>query len=298
VEAGALINDALPVTIAIMMLAVGMELAARDFAALLSSPKAAAIGLIGMFVAFPLLGFGVAAAMPLEPTLQIGLVLLAASPSASTSTAFTYAARGDTALSIALTTVSKVVPVIAIPFWVSLASETFVGERTAMSLSFADTSESLALTVLLPTLAGMLLRQRFPIATERLRPHLARLGIAALVALIAAIVYRERNTLGGMFVAAGPAAFSLFIIGMALAFGATLLFRLPSTQRSALTIEIGMQSGGTSIAIAAGVLHSPAMAVPAAIYSLIMYVAAGAFVTLVRAHEARTAHVIASGSRT
>lgn len=297
-EAGALINDALPVTIAIMMLAVGMGLAFGDFKALLSRPKAAAIGLVGMFVAFPLLGFGVAAAMPLDPVLQIGLVLLAASPSASTSTAFTYAARGDTALSIALTTVSKVVPVIAIPFWVSLASQAFAGERTSMSLSFADTSESIALTVLLPTLAGMLLRYGFPAATEQLRPHVGRLGIAALVALIAAIVYRERDTIGGMFVAAGPAAFSLCILGMALAFGATALFKLPSAQRSALTIEIGMQSGGTSIAIAAGVLHVPAMAVPAAIYSLIMYFAAGAFVALVRAHDRRMPSAVTSGSRT
>jgi BASS family bile acid:Na+ symporter len=297
-EAGALINDALPVTIAIMMLAVGMGLTVRDFAALLSSPKAAAIGLLGMFVAFPLLAFGVAAAMPLEPVLQVGLVLLAASPSASTSTAFAYAARGDTALSIALTTVSKIVPVLAIPFWVSLASQTFAGERTAMVLSFADTSESLALTVLLPTLAGMLLRHRFPVVAARLHPLLGRLGIAALVALIAAIVYRERNGIGGMFVAAGPAAFSLCVLGMALAFGVTTLFRLTPAQRSALTIEIGMQSGGTSIAIAAGVLHSPAMAVPAAIYSLIMYVAAGAFVTLVRAHDSRAASAVTSGSRT
>jgi BASS family bile acid:Na+ symporter len=85
---------------------------------------------------------------------------------------------------------------------------------------------------------------------------------------------------------------------MALAFAVTSLFRLPSAQRSALTIEIGMQSGGTSIAIAAGVLHSPAMAVPAAIYSLIMYVAAGAFVMFVRAHDSRAASAVTSGSRT
>lgn len=294
-EAGPLINDALPVTIAVMMLAVGMALAPRDFGALLADPKAGAIGLAGMFVAFPLLGFGVAAALPLDPVLKIGLVLLAASPSASTSTAFTYAARGDTALSIALTTASKIVPVVAIPFWVSLASEAFAGETTAMSLSFADTSESLALTVLIPTLAGMLLHRYYPAVTRRLHPHVGRLGIAALVALIAAIVYRERASLGGMIVAAGPAALTLCLLGMALAFSAATLFGFTRAQRTALTIELGMQSGGTSIAIAAGVLHTPAMAVPAAVYSLIMYVAAAGFVALVRASDARAPSVVTSG---
>jgi predicted Na+-dependent transporter len=74
---------------------------------------------------------------------------------------------------------------------------------------------------------------------------------------------------------------------MSLAYGATAWFALPTPQRSALTIEIGMQSGGTSIAIAAGVLDSPAMAVPAAIYSLIMYAAAFAFVAVQRTAAAR-----------
>ena len=74
---------------------------------------------------------------------------------------------------------------------------------------------------------------------------------------------------------------------MACAYASASAARLATTQRSALTIEVGMQSGGTSIAIAAGVLGSPAMAVPAAVYSLIMYVAAGLFVWWQRAMRQR-----------
>jgi BASS family bile acid:Na+ symporter len=289
VQAGVLINEALPVVIAIMMLAVGMGLKLQDFSALAERPRAAAAGLVGMFLLFPLLALAVAAVAPMAPELKVGLVLLAASPSASTSTAFTYAARGDTALSVALTTVSKFVPVVAIPFWVSLASQAFAGIERSVPLSFADTSESLALTVLAPTLTGMALRHAFPAAIAAIRPHAARLGILALTALILAIVYRERSTLGGMFISAGPAALALCGLGMTLAYGATTLLALPPEQRTALTIEIGMQSGGTSIAIAAGVLDSPAMAIPAAIYSLIMYGAAFAFVGVQRGRQARAA---------
>jgi len=278
VEAGALINDALPLVIALMMGAVGMGLALGDFTALAARPAAAAAGLVGMFVAFPLLALGIAAASPMSAELKVGLVLLASSPSASTSTVFTYAARGDTALAIALTTVSKVIPVLTIPLWVSLASLAFAGERTTVSLSYADTSESLALTVLLPTLAGMALRRAWPAATARLRPHVSRAGVAALVLLIGAIVYRERQSLGGMFLSAGFPALALCVTGMLGAYVAAAWLRLPEGQRTALTIETGMQSGGTSIAVAAGVLGSPAMAIPAAVYSLIMYIAAGAFV--------------------
>ena len=286
---------ALPLVVAWMMLAVGMGLRTADVTAVISSPGAAAIGLTGMFVAFPLLAFAIAAGFSLEPELAIGLVLLAASPSASTSTIFTDVARGDTALSVALTAVSKVVPVATIPFYVSLAALAFSGERTEVRMSFADTSESVALTVLLPTAAGMAVRHYFP-GSVRIRPLVARLAIVALVVLIGVLAFRERNALPQMFVATGPAAVTLCVLGMAFGYAAATLGRQPRARRTAIAIEIGMQSGGTSIAIAAGVLGSPAMAVPAAVYSLSMYVLAGAFALAERTAAGRPA--LTTGNRT
>src|SRR5690606_18119630 len=153
-----------------MMLAVGMSLSVSDFRAVLLAPVAAAIGFLGMFVAFPLLAFSLAAALRLEAPLAIGLVLLAASPSASTSTMFTYLARGDVALSVALTAVSKVLPVLTVPVYVSFAARLFAGERMQVEISFSATSEAIVATILLPTIAGMALRHYFP-AAATLRPN-------------------------------------------------------------------------------------------------------------------------------
>jgi BASS family bile acid:Na+ symporter len=277
-EAGFPIQTVLPLVVAAMMLAVGMSLRVADITALGRARTAAAIGLANMYLVFPALAFAIAASFPLSPVLQVGLVLLAASPSASTSTLFTYLARGDTALALALTSISKILPVLIIPIYVGLAAAWFTDTETAVRLSFADTSERLLQIVLLPVVAGMILRWRFPAATEKARPWVTRLSVLALIGLIFALVYRERHTLPDMLLSAGPAALALCLIGMACAYASSSAARLPATQRSALTIEVGMQSGGTAIAIAAGVMASPAMAVPAAVYSLIMYVAAGLFV--------------------
>ncbi|HEX6996759.1 MAG TPA: bile acid:sodium symporter [Gammaproteobacteria bacterium] len=290
-EAGLPIDVLLPIVIALMMLAVGMGLRPADFRAVAAAPLAAGIGLLGMFVVFPLLAFVLAAAFRLDPALAIGLVLLAASPSASTSTMFTYLARGDVALSVALTALSKIVPVVTVPAYVSLAALAFAGERLEVDISFAETSEAIVTTILLPTLAGMALRC-YP-AMAAFRPHVARVSVALLVVLIAVLVWRERSALPAMFASAGPAALALCVLGMASAFAAASLVRLPRGRRSALTIEVGMQSGGTSIAIAAGVLGAPAMAVPAAVYSLIMYLAAALFVLLERAAERAAAPDVA-----
>ena len=281
-EAGLPIDVLLPIVIALMMLAVGMSLRPADFRAVAGAPLAAAIGFVGMFVVFPLLAFALAAALRLEPALAIGLILLAASPSASTSTMFTYLARGDVALSVALTAVSKVVPVVTVPAYVSGAAQLFAGERLEVEISFAETSEAIVTTILLPTLAGMALRHYLR-GAEKWRPHVARLSVLLLVVLIGVLAWRERAALPQMFASAGPAALALCVLGMGTSFATSSFARLSHAQRSAITIEIGVQSGGTSIAIAAGVIGSPAMAVPAAVYSLIMYVAAAAFVLLERA---------------
>ncbi len=276
-QAGFPIQTVLPLVIAAMMLGVGMSLRVADFTALLSARKAAAVGLFNMYVIFPALAFLIAASFPLSPELQVGLVLLAASPSASTSTLFTYLARGDAALALALTSISKFLPVFVIPVYVGLAAAWFADAETAVRISFSETSERLIQIVLLPVVIGMVLRHRFPAATEKVRPWVTKLAVLALIGLILALVYRERHALPGMLLAAGPAALALCLLGMVCAYGSSTIARLSSRRRSALTIEVGMQSGGTAIAIAAGVMAAPAMAVPAAVYSLIMYVAAGLF---------------------
>lgn len=286
-EAGLPIDIGLPIVIAVMMLAVGMGLRVEDFAAVLLRPVAVGIGLFGMFVAFPLLALAIAASTSLDPALKVGLVLLAASPSASTSTIFTYLARGDVALAVTLTAVSKILPVVTIPLYVSIAANLLGGESTEVPTSFADTSESVALTILLPTAIGMLLRAGFP-QVVRIRPHVTRLGVAALIVLIGVLVFRERASLPRMISDAGPAAVCLCVLGMLWGTISAALFGLPRAQRTAITIEIGMQSGGTAIAIASGLLGSPAMAVPAAVYSLAMYVLAGGYVLIERARQSRT----------
>lgn len=277
-EAGIPIQVLLPLTIAAMMLGVGMNLRIADFTALLRQPGAAILGLVSLFLIFPALAFPVAWLFSLPPELAVGLVLLAASPSASTSTAFTDLGKGDVALSLALTTASKILSTLTIPIYVSIASLWFTNQDTRLSLSFADTSERMALMVLLPMLIGMGMRHFFPDFTRRARSYVMRIAIGALVLLIALLVIRERHALPGMLLSSGPAAFTLCVLGMLWGYASTTLLGYTPEQRSAITLETGMQSGGTTIAIAAGLLASPAMAVPGAVYSLIMYVMAGLFV--------------------
>jgi len=272
----------LPLVIATLMLGVGMRLAVADFSVLLRSPRAATLGLLCMFLLLPLLALLIGWLLALPAELAIGLVLLAASPSASTSTLFTDLAHGDTALSVTLTAVSKVMPVFTIPLWISLAGQLYIADPMDFSVSFRETSERLSLIVLLPLATGMLLRHWRPGIALQVRPLILRLGVSLLVLLIGLSVWEERQALPAMMLAAGPAALLLCLSGMGLAALLAAAGGLGTRQRLAIGIEVGMQSGGTTVAIATGVIGSTAMAIPAVVYSLFMYLIAGAVVVAAR----------------
>ncbi|MEO1446512.1 MAG: bile acid:sodium symporter family protein, partial [Cyanobacteria bacterium J06635_11] len=57
------------------------------------------------------------------------------------------------------------------------------------------------------------------------------------------------------------------------------LAKLTQKEATAITVEVGIQNGTLAIAIASAptFLNTPSMAIPAAIYSLLMFVVSGVF---------------------
>ena len=279
-NAGFSLQIILPLIIAALMLGIGMSLSMRSFSQLLSARRAATIAFFNQFLIIPLLAFVIAWALPMPGELQVGLVLLAACPSASTSNLFTYLARGDTALSISLTAFNKMFALITIPLYVNLAMIFFMGTQQSVTLSFYDTFERLLLMVLLPIMVGMAIHHRYPAFAKRTKGHVKKIAVVCLVLLIAWLVIQQRHSLMDMLFASGLAVVMLCVLVMCCGYGLSTLFSLPDAQRITITLETGMQSGGMAIVIAAGVFDSAAMAVPAAMYSLMMYIFAGAFVLI------------------
>lgn len=64
----------------------------------------------------------------------------------------------------------------------------------------------------------------------------------------------------------------LNLLGMLTGLLVSRLFQLPLAQQICIPIEVGIQNGTLAIAITAGLLNNPDMAVPAAVYSLWMNV--------------------------
>jgi bile acid:Na+ symporter, BASS family len=264
----------LPVGLAIVMLGMGLSLLPEDFQRVTRYPKAVAIGLVSQLILLPLVGFVVASIVPMQPEIAVGLMILALCPGGPSSNLITYLAQGDVALSVTLTALSSVITVFTIPVFTNLALQHFVGQDAAIALPIGQTIGQIFVITLVPVGLGMIIRHQFPGLALRLEKITNRLAIAFLALIILVIIIREWNRIPGFIAQVGMGVVLLNVISMLIGFWVGKLFKLKLAQQICIAIEVGIQNGTLAIAITAGLLNNPDMAVPAAIYSLFMYITA------------------------
>jgi bile acid:Na+ symporter, BASS family len=95
-----------------------------------------------------------------------------------------------------------------------------------------------------------------------------------LLAIISVLIIREWQRLPQFITQVGIGVVLLNVIASFTGFWFSKLFKLKISQQICIAIEVGIQNGTLAIAITAGLLKNPDMAVPAAVYSLFMYVTA------------------------
>lgn len=262
----------LPLALAIVMLGMGLSLVPEDFQRITRYPKAVAVGTVCQTLLLPLIGALIALVVPMQPAIAVGLIVLAVCPGGPSSNLMTYLAKGDVALSVTLTAVSSIVSVFTIPLLTNMALLHFLGQSAAIALPIGSTMLQIFLITLLPTAIGMLMRHRFPGKAQRLEKQMSRLAAGLLALIIVLLLIREGSKLPGFLVQVGIGVVLLNLVAMLSGFLAGKLFRLPLAQQICIAIEVGIQNGTLAIAITAGLLNNPDMAVPAAVYSLLMYV--------------------------
>jgi BASS family bile acid:Na+ symporter len=260
----------LPLALISIMFGMGMSLTPADFKRVVLSPRATILGLICQLVALPLLAFALIWLFRLPGDLAVGLMILAACPGGPTSNIITHLSRGDTALSVTLTAVSSVITVFTIPLLVGFAIRHFLDADEAIVLPFLKTVGQLIVVTLIPIALGMWVNRARPVFARRMASTVNVISLIFLALVILAAVLREKD-LGQQFLLAGPAALALNLASMALGLGAAALFRLTRPQGISISIESGIQNGTLALSIALGLLDSSRIAMPAVVYSLLMF---------------------------
>lgn len=270
----------LPIALFIVMLGMGLGLTVADFKRIWVAPKAVLLGLLAQLVLLPMVAWLLVLVWPLQPELAVGVMILAACPGGPTSNLLTYLARGHVALSITLTAISSLVTVFTIPLVVNWAMQSFLGAGTLVQLPFGQTVLQIAGITLIPVSLGMLLHVRAPQTAARIEKNVKWLSLFFLGLIIAGLLVKERANVVDFFVQVGGVTLVLLVLTMALGYTIARLSQLDRASATAITIEVGIQNGTLAIAIASAptFLNTPAMAIPAAIYALLMLVVSGLFV--------------------
>jgi len=253
------------------MLGMGLSLTMEDFKKITSKPKALTIGLFNQLVLLPLIGFAIANLLSLPPAIAIGLMLLVACPGGTTSNLITHLAKGDTALSISLTTVASFVTVISIPFITGYAIFYFLGLDQSVNINEIQMILQLMVIVLIPVGVGMLIRaKREAFALRMDRPVRIASGILLAVVTIA-IIIKERENIVPYFQQAGIAVILLNVTTITLGWAASKVAKLKPREGVSIMIESGIQNSALAMTIATITLGNTAFGISAAIYTLVMY---------------------------
>jgi BASS family bile acid:Na+ symporter len=266
----------LPVALGIVMLGLGLSLTVADFARVARYPKAVLVGLFAQTVVLVAGAYVIARLAALPPELAVGLMLLAASPGGATANIYSHLAHGDVALNITLTAINSLLALVTLPLIVDAALVHFLGQDQYVPPPTRKVIEVAAIIVL-PVLIGMALRAGLPKVAAALEKPIRLFAVLVLVAVIGAAIVAEWERLPGFIAAVGAACLAFNLLSMAVGYGLPRLLDLPRGQAIAISMEIGIHNGTLAIFIALTVLQNATMSVPAAVYSIIMFVTAGAF---------------------
>jgi bile acid:Na+ symporter, BASS family len=261
----------LPIALAIIMLGLGLSLKSDDFLRIFKYPKAVTIGLIGQLVILPIIALAIVKVIPMPPAIAVGLIILALCPCGPSSNMITYLAGGDVALAVTLTVFSSMITIFTIPLFASLAVNSFLGTNAIVSLSIGATMGQIFVITVIPIALGMFIQHQFPEIARRLEKVTNKLAVGFLVLIIILLIAKEWSKLPGFIVQAGMGVMLLNILGMDAGFAISKMLNLNIAQQICIAIEVGIQNGTLAIAITAGILKDAEMAIPAAIYSLFMY---------------------------
>lgn len=266
----------MPLALGIIMLGLGLSLTTDDFTRVFKFPKAVFVGLFCQMVLLPAVCFAIAIATHLPPVLAVGLMLLSASPGGAMANLYSHLAKGDVALNVTLTAFNSLLTIFTIPLIVNFSLSYFMDSGQYIPLQFRKVLE-VFLIVLIPVSIGMLINRFSPAFARKMEKPVKIASVFILAAIIIAATLKERANVGTYFAQVGLAALSFNIISMLTGFFFPKLFRLPVSQRISIAMEIGIHNGTLAIYIAVNALQNTGMAMPAAIYSLMMFFTAAAF---------------------
>lgn len=272
----------LPLALAFIMFTLGLGLSISDFSNVFKKPKNFLVGLVSQLIFLPIVGLILVIIWPLPIEIAIGVMLIAAAPGGVTSNILTFFARGDVALSVSLTAVMSLVSAVSVPIVLAISIGLIGDSSLPESISLTGIALSMFLIVTLPVLLGMGVRSFLNSLTLKIEKSARFISTLLFVLVLLGAILAERENIVSYFAQTGLVVLTLNILMMLIAFYWSGFFGTGMSQKKAIAIECGLQNGTLAIFVGTTVFGGGLYIIPAATYSLIMYLTSLLFIYFIK----------------
>lgn len=238
------------ILIGFIMFGVSLDLKPTDFKRTFRSPKPFIIGLSAQFVIMPALTFLLVLVLQPQPSIALGMFLVAAAPGGNLSNFLTHLAKGNTPLSISMSAVSTALAIVMTPLntmiWGSLYGPTREILRSFV-IQPLDLVQTIIILLGLPLALGMFVNHKAPEWSMKASRWMKRFSIVFFLLFVAGALATNFNyflEFVGMVVVA---VFLHNLIAILTGYFSARAFKLPEQDRRAIAIEIGIQNSGLAL---------------------------------------------------
>jgi bile acid:Na+ symporter, BASS family len=240
----------LNVVLGFVMFGVSLELKADDFREALRTPRALVIGLLGHHVVFPAFTFLLVLLLEPRPSIALGMILVSSCPAGNISNFLTHFARGNTALSVSISTLSTLTAIVMTPLNIAFWGGLYAPAQPLLRQVAVNSVEMFLHVLLLlglPLVAGLFVSRRWPRLTAPAQKPMKIFSLLFFLLFVLAALGANWQyfklyvgmVVGVVFVHNACA----LLTGYAMASGV----RLPERDRRAVAIECGIQNSGLGL---------------------------------------------------
>ena len=240
----------LNIALAVVMFGVALGITTTDFKLLLKEPKLLVAGVLSQFIFLPLVTFLFVLVIEPQPSIALGLFMVAACPGGNISNFMTHLAKGNTALSISLTAFATVLAVFLTPLNFELYGNLYQPTASLLqtvNIRFLELLKLVSLILGIPLILGMLVRNRYEALAIKLSKLLKPLSIIVFIAIVCIAFYKNLDVFMGYVKHVIGIGITHNIIALLLGFLVAKLFGLSLKNQKTIMIETGIQNSGLGL---------------------------------------------------
>ena len=240
----------LNIALAVVMFGVALGITLQDFKRLFKKPKLVILGVLSQFVLLPFVTYLLVLLIKPQPSIALGMMMVAACPGGNISNFMTHLAKGNTALSVSLTAFATFLAMFMTPFNFQFYGNLYEPTAQILEAIKLDPFELIKVVLLIlgvPLVLGMYVRSKRERLAMKLSKLLKPLSIIVFVALVIIALYNNLD----IFKAYGHHVVAIGIghnlIAILLGYLVAKAFRLSLINQKTLAIETGIQNSGLGL---------------------------------------------------